>query len=99
MESPDPLVRFNFLLEETNALSGIVASHGAQLAVLSDQLLVTRCQILEENCGRINSDNLHHFIIMGGPYLPLGSDIQARLKKQVPHIFINGRYDLKHLYP
>ena len=75
--------QFSFLLEEVNAMSGIVASHGAQLSVLSDELLTTRCQLLEETCGRINTGNLRHVILIGAPYLPLGTDIQNRLKKQV----------------
>ena len=85
-ESGSSADRFSFLLEEVNALTGVVASHGAQLSVLSDELLTTRCQLLEETCGRINTDNLRHVIILGGPYLALGTDIQTRLKKQVPKI-------------
>ena len=83
MTSPNPMDRFSFLMEDFNALSGIVSSHGAQLSVLTNQLLITRCQMHEESCGRVNTDNLHHFMLMGVPYLPLGTDIQTRLKQQV----------------
>jgi len=83
MTSSNPLERFSFVIEEVNTISGIVAAQGAQLSVLSDQLLVTRCQMHEEGCGRVNTDNLHHFMLMGVPYLPLGPDIQTRLKQQV----------------
>ena len=83
MSSSDPADRFSFLMSEINTVTGVLASHGAQISALSDQLLVTRCQILEENCGRINTDNLRHVMVIGGPYLPLGTDIQERLKKQV----------------
>ena len=83
MTSSSPIDRFTFLSEEINSISGVVTAHGAQLAVLTDQLLVARCQMYEESCGRVNNDNLHHFMLMGVPYLALGQDIQARLKQQV----------------
>ena len=83
ISSKTPRDRFSFLLEEVNTLSTVVAGHGAQLSILNDQIMVTRCQMYEERCGRINQDNLDHFLIMGAPYYPLSEQLQALLKKQV----------------
>ena len=68
---------------EVSSLSAVVSGHGAQLSVLSDQMIVTRCQMYEDNCGRINQENLNRFMIMGAPYFPLTENIQDTLKKQV----------------
>jgi len=81
--SKNPVDRFSFLLEEVNSLSVTVSSQGTQLAVLANDLLVTRCQMLEENCGRVNSDNLHHFIVLGCPFFPLTNTLQDQLRQQV----------------
>ena len=64
-------------------MSTVMASQGAEMVVLKDQVLLTRCQMLEETCGRINSDNLHHFMVMGAPYFPLSEGLQALLRDQV----------------
>lgn len=84
LASKDPKDRFNFLVDEVSSLSTVVSGHGAQLSVLNDQMMVTRCQMYEESCGRINQDNLNRFLIMGAPYLPLSDNVQDLLKKQVP---------------
>ena len=76
------------MLEELNALSTVVASHGAEMAILNDQVMLTRCQMFEETCGRVNSDNLHHFMVMGAPYLPLSDGLQELLRKQVLFKFV-----------
>ena len=81
--SKNPKDRFNFLMGEVSSLSAVVSGHGAQLSVLSDQMIVTRCQMYEDNCGRINQENLNRFMIMGAPYFPLTENIQDTLKKQV----------------
>ena len=39
MTSPNPIDRFSFVIEEVNSISSVVSAQGAQLAVLSDQLL------------------------------------------------------------
>lgn len=70
---------FNLLV----GVSATVASHEIQLKLLSDQLLMTRCQHYEETCGRQNADNLNRFIIVGAPFLPQSDQLQARLKSQV----------------
>lgn len=44
--------------------------------------MFTRAAQAEETDGRINTENLHHLIIIGGPFLD-GDDLQARLKQQV----------------
>jgi len=77
-----PSDRFSFLVEELNTLSGVVTSHGAQLSILSDELMVTRASHAEEVDGRINTENLNHLMILGGPFLE-GDDLSARLKQQV----------------
>ena len=82
--SKSPADRFSFMLEEVNTLSTVVAGQGAQMAVLNDQVMLTRCQMFEETAGRINSDNLSHFMVMGAPYLPLSEGLQERLHDQVP---------------
>jgi len=73
---------FSFLVEEISNISGIVMSHGAQISMLSDELMATRASHAEEMDGRINTDNLNHLMILGGPYLE-GDDLQVRLKQQV----------------
>jgi len=78
--------RFCFLMEEFNALSSLVAGCTTQVSTLGDSLLLTRCQMYEETCGRINESNLSHFMVMGAPYLPLSENIQEQLKQKVPHL-------------
>ena len=82
--SKAPSDRFSFMLDEFNLLSAVVADQGAEMAILNDQVMLTRCQMFEETCGRVNTDNLNHFMVMGAPYLPLGEGLQDRLRKQVP---------------
>ena len=74
------------MLDEFNALSAVVAGQGAEMAIMNDQVMLTRCQMFEETCGRINSDNLNHFMVMGAPYLPLSDGLQELLRKQVTSI-------------
>ena len=71
------------MLDELNTLSTVVAGQGAEMAILNDQVMLTRCQMFEENCGRVNTDNLHHFMIMGAPYIPLCDGIQDLLRQKV----------------
>ena len=81
--SKNPKDRFNLLLGEVSSLSAVVSGQGAQLSVLNDQMLITRCQMYEDTCGRINQENLSHFMVMGAPYYALAENIQDTLKKQV----------------
>jgi len=74
--------RFSFLVEEISNVSGIVASHGAQISMLADELMATRANHAEEMDGRINVDSLNHLMILGGPFLE-GDELQVRLKQQV----------------
>jgi len=74
--------RFSFLVEELSTVSTIVASHGTQIAMLADELTLTRAAHAEEIDGRVNVENLHRLMILGGPYLE-GADLQERLKQQV----------------
>ena len=79
-------------MDEFNSLSAVVTGQGAELAILNDQVMVTRCQMYEENCGRVNVDNLNHFMVMGAPYLPLCDGLQELLRKQVTFKFsVNTR--------
>ena len=71
------------MMEEINTLSTVVAGQGAEMAILNDQVMLTRCQMFEETCGRVNSDNLNHFMVMGAPYLPLSDGLQTLLRDQV----------------
>lgn len=89
MTSKNPKDRFKFLLDEVNLLSTVVSSHGSQLSVLSDQMVVTRCQLYEDNCGRINQENLNRFMVMGAPYFPLSNDLQDKLKQQVKFLKVD----------
>ena len=82
-QSKAPKDRFNFLMGEIGALSAVVSGQGTQLSVLNDQVTVTRCQVYEETCGRINYENLNHFMITGAQYHPLSDNMQEVLKKQV----------------
>jgi len=74
--------RFSFIVDEINSLSGVVVSHGAQISALHDELMLTRASHAEEVDGRINTENLSHLMILGGPFLE-GDDLSARLKQQV----------------
>jgi len=76
------------LLEEFNNLSGIVAGCTVQVSSLHDQLMVTRCQLYEDTCGRINESNLSHIMVMGAPYFPVSANVQEQLKQQVTKFYI-----------
>jgi len=80
--SKDPADRFNFLVGEVNSLSGVVVSHGAQISMLTDELMATKASHAEEMDGRINTENLNHLMILGGPFIE-ADDLQARLVQQV----------------
>ena len=90
--SKTPSDRFTFLLDEFNVMSAVVASQGAQMDLINDQVMVTQCRMFEETCGRINSDNLNHFMVMGAPYFPICDGLQELLRKQVCYntIFISA---------
>lgn len=64
-------------------MSSTLNAHEVQIKMLTDQVVLSRCQQAEEACGRINSDNLNRLIIVGGPFLPLSEQLQAKLKSQV----------------
>ena len=89
LSSKNPQDRFTFLINEVGTLSTIVAGNSAQISILNDQMVVTRCQMYEDNCGRVNQDNLNRFLIMGAPYYPLSDNLQEQLKKQVNITSIN----------
>ena len=70
---------------EVAALSAVVSGQGTELSILKDQVMVTRCQMYEETCGRINQENLNRFMIMGARFHPLSDSMQDVLKKQVTY--------------
>ena len=80
MENQDA---FKYLSNNIVELTATVASHELQMRVLHDQLAITRCMHAEEACGRVNVDNLNRLIIVGGPFLQLSEQLQAKLKSQV----------------
>jgi len=80
--SKNPNDRFSFLLSELNDQSGALVSTLTKVAALEDKALISSCRFYEEMDGRINTDNLHHLMILGAPFLS-GDDLQDQLKQQV----------------
>lgn len=78
-----PSAGFELLSNSVITMSTTLVAHELQIRILTDQLMLTRCQQAEEACGRINVDNLNRMIIVGGPYLPLSEQLQAKLRSQV----------------
>jgi len=87
--------QFTYLVEENSALSTVVAGHEALLSVLRDDVLLTRCQMYEEGCGRINVDNLNRFLILGAPFIVFSAVLQDHLKQQVS---IHGSMKTIHIH-
>lgn len=83
MSTEDDLTGFNYMSSQMVEVTATLTAHETQIQILSDQLTVTRCQQAEETCGRMNVDALNHFIVIGGPLLPQGDDLQTKLKQQV----------------
>lgn len=79
----DPSNTYEYTSSVVVALSATVASHQIQIKQLSDRLLLTACQHAEESCGRVNTDSLNRFVIIGAPYLEQSDQLQSRLKSQV----------------
>lgn len=82
-QSKNPSTRFNFLNTEIATLSSVVSGYGGLLSVTIDSLLVTRCQVAEDHCGMVNSENQHRFLVFGAPYIKFGPTLQDLLKRQV----------------
>lgn len=87
--SEGPTDGFNLLSAGMVTMSTTLVAHDLQIKLLSDQLLVSRCQQAEETCGRVNVDNLNRLIIVGGPYLSLSENLQAKLRSQVSIVILN----------
>jgi hypothetical protein len=68
-----------------------VSDHQVQstyrVGVLENQSRVKSCEFLEEKEGRINSDLLNRFVILGGPFVQAGPDMQDLLVKQVHSVY------------
>jgi len=80
--SRNPADRFSFFVDEISSMSGTVVAHSAQISMLMDELMYTKASQAEEYDGRINTENLHHLMILGGPFLE-GDGLQGRLVAQV----------------
>lgn len=86
--SEGPSIGFKHVSDGLITVSSTLAAHELQIKILTDQLMITRCQHSEEACGRINVDNLNRLIIVGGPYLSLSDQLQAKLRSQVIFDFL-----------
>jgi hypothetical protein len=57
-----------------------------RVSILESKERAKACENLEEKEGRINSDLLNHFVLIGAPFVPAGPDMQAQLVSQVLNI-------------
>jgi len=80
------------ILGEVASTSEVVCQHQHRIKTLEKSLLITKCEMLEEKEGRINSDASHHIIVKGKkiPFFERGEDLQAKLKAQVNIKGLNG---------
>jgi hypothetical protein len=56
---------------------------GHEVRALKEKNRLKTCRDFEESEGRINSDNLHRFIVIGGPHFEANPDPQDKLVNQV----------------
>lgn len=87
MSTEDNLTGFGYMSKQLVEVTSTLTAHETQIKILSDQLMLSKCQQAEETCGRINVDALNRFIIIGGPFLPQSDELQIKLKRQVTFSF------------
>ncbi len=80
---PPPDEQFAYLTEAIGVVSGQQSQSSFRLSLLENSNKVKTCRDHEEDEGRINTDLLNRFIIVGGPLIPAGDDLQDLLIPQV----------------
>lgn len=79
----EPTEQFAHLTEAIGVVSGQQCQYNFRLALLENSNKVKTCRDHEEDEGRINTDLLHRLIIVGGPLIPPGDNLQDLLIRQV----------------
>jgi hypothetical protein len=79
-DEPD---QFAYLAESIGHVSDVQAQNTFMIATLVDKEKIKACKDSEEEDGRVNCDMLHRFVIVGGPFIPVGPNSQEGLIKQV----------------
>jgi hypothetical protein len=67
--------------------------------VLQNQGRIKNCRDHEEDEGRINTDMLHRFVIVGGPLVQAGDSMQNQLQQNVTVTLLFWLNYLILLYP
>ncbi len=80
----EPPVQFVHLIKAVNVVSENQAQLGHVVRALQDKDRMRDCEDSEEKEGRMNCDLLNRFIVIGGPFLDPGLNLQSKLQEQVP---------------
>jgi hypothetical protein len=75
--------QFAHLTEAIGNVSGQQVQDSFRIGLLENSNKVKTCRDHEEDEGRINTDLLNRLIIVGGPLLPPGDNLQEQLLRQV----------------
>jgi hypothetical protein len=75
----------NYLTEAVSHVSDIQAQNSFLLKALINDNKIKVCKDFEEEEGRINTDLLSRFIIVGGPLIQPGPSMQDQLVRQVQY--------------
>ncbi len=78
-----PDEQFAYFAEAIGVVSGQQSQSSFRLSLLENSNKVKTCRDHEEDEGRINTDLLNRVIIVGGPLIPAGDDLQDLLVRQV----------------
>ncbi len=78
-----PPDQFAHLTMTVNHVSEVQTQNTYRVSILENKERVSKCQAYEEKEGRINTDLAHHFVIIGGTFVPAGPDMQPQLVQRV----------------
>ncbi len=82
-QAPEPAEQFAHVTEAIGHVSDVTAQNTFRIGALESSKRVKDCEAFEEKEGRINTDLLNRLIIVGGPLIQPGQNMQDQLMKQV----------------
>jgi len=79
----EPAEQFAYLAEQIGNVSELTTQVDYRVRVMETKDRIKTCRDYEESEGRKNTDMLNRFIVIGGPTIPPGENMQELLLKQV----------------
>jgi hypothetical protein len=82
-QSTEVTEQFAHVTEAVGHVSDVTAQNTFRISALECSNRIKVCEGFEEKEGRINTDLLSRLVIVGGPLIQPGENMQDQLKKQV----------------